>query len=147
MTHARETIRTAFVTALDGETDAGNKVFNSRVYPLNANSLPGLVVYTPQEQVTTDTIGYPRRQTRELQVVVEAYSKTVNEADKVIDDLGEQIEKAIAADPGLGGNVKDTMLAGVQVTLAADGDVPVAVGIFTYTVLYQVRENAPDNLI
>lgn len=47
MSHARTQIRQAVVALLNGNTEAGNRVFSSRVHPLDDAKLPALLVYSP----------------------------------------------------------------------------------------------------
>jgi hypothetical protein len=60
MTHARTQIRQAVVALLTGNTEAGNRVFSSRVHPLDDAKLPALLVFTPQETIGDRTMQRPR---------------------------------------------------------------------------------------
>ncbi|HJD59267.1 MAG TPA: hypothetical protein LFW20_01095 [Rickettsia endosymbiont of Omalisus fontisbellaquei] len=54
--HARTRIRQAFVELLQGKTLVGTKVYDSRLYTMEFTSLPGIIVFSPNEEVTTSTI-------------------------------------------------------------------------------------------
>ena len=56
MSHARTQIRNAVTTLLDGNTSVGNKVYESRVYPLNNPKLPAILVYTKEETLLEQSI-------------------------------------------------------------------------------------------
>ena len=110
MKHARTQIRNAVTALLKGNTTAGDNVFEARVYPLNDPKLPALLIYTKQETVGEQSMSRPRTQQRELFVTVEAYVKARGNVDEDTDTLAMEIEQLIAADPSLGGLVKDIAL-------------------------------------
>lgn len=146
MKHARTQIRNAVTTLLKGNTTAGNNVYEARVYPLNDPKLPALLIYTKQETVGEQSMSRPRTQQRELFVTVEAYVKARGNVDEDTDNLAMEIEQMIAADPTLGGLVKDTALDTTETQFSDDGEKPVAVAILTFSVLYTVKEHEPQTL-
>jgi hypothetical protein len=147
MSHARTQIRNAVTTLLKSNTTAGNNVFEARAYPLDDPNLPALLVYTKQETVGEQSMSRPRTQHRELLLTVEAYVKANSNADETIDTLALEIEQLIAADQTLGGLVKDTALDTTQMQFSDDGEKPISVMMITFSVLYAVKENAPQTFI
>lgn len=147
MKHARTQIRNAVTALLNGNTSAGNNVYEARVYPIDEPKLPALLVYTKQETVGEQSMSRPRTQQRELMVSVEAYVKARGNVDEATDTLAMEIEQLIAADPTLGGLVKDTALDTTDTQFSDDGEKPVAVAILTFSVLYVVKEHEPQTLI
>ena len=147
MSHARTQIRNAVTALLKGNTTAGNNVFEARVYPINEPKLPALLIYTKQETVGEQSMSRPRTQQRELMVSVEAYVKVRGNVDEATDTLALEVEQLIAADPSLGGLVKDTSLDTTETQFSDDGEKPIAVAVLTFSVLYTVKENAPQTLI
>lgn len=147
MKHARTQIRNAVTTLLKGNTTAGNNVYEARVYPINDPKLPALLVYTKQETVGEQSMSRPRTQQRELIVSVEAYVKARGNVDEETDTLAMEIEQLIAADPTIGGLVKDTALDTTETQFSDDGEKPVAVAILNFSVLYVVKEHEPETLI
>ena len=147
MTHARTQIRQAVLALLNGNTTAGSNVFEARVYPLNDPKLPALLVYTKQETVGEQSMSYPRTQHRELLLTIEAYVKARGNVDADTDALSLEVEQLIAADPTLGGLVKDTVLDTTDTQFSDDGEKPVAVAVLTYAILYTVKEDTPDTLV
>jgi len=147
MKHARTQIRNAVTALLKGNTTAGDNVFEARVYPLNDPKLPALLIYTKQETVGEQSMSRPRTQQRELMVTIEAYVKARGNVDEDTDTLAMEIEQLVATDPTLGGLVKDTALDTTETQFSDDGEKPVAVAILTFSVLYTVKENAPQTLI
>ena len=147
MKHARTQIRNAVTTLLKGNTTAGNNVYEARVYPINEPKLPALLVYTKQETVGEQSMSRPRTQQRELIVSVEAYVKARGNVDEETDTLAMEIEQLIAADPTIGGLVKDTALDTTETQFSDDGEKPVAVAILNFSALYVVKEHEPETLI
>lgn len=144
MSHARTQIRQAVVALLNGNTEAGNRVFSSRVHPLDDAKLPALLVYTPQENIGERSMQRPRTQQRQLQLAVEGYLKARGDIDAEADALALEVEQMIAADPTLAGLVKDISLESTATQLSGEGEKPVAVITLTFAVLYCVKENAPQ---
>jgi len=144
MSHARTQIRQAVVALLNGNTEAGNRVFSSRAHPLDDAKLPALLVYTPQENIGERSMQRPRTQQRQLQLAVEGYLKARGDIDAEADALALEVEQLIAADPTLAGLVKDISLESTATQLSGEGEKPVAVITLTFAVLYSVKENAPQ---
>lgn len=147
MKHVRTQIRNAVTALLKGNTTAGDNVYEARVYPLNDPKLPALLVYSKQETVGEQSMSRPRTQQRELMITVEAYVKARGNVDEDTDTLAMEIEQLIAADPSLGGLVKDTALDTTETQFSDDGEKPVAVAILTFSVLYTVKEHEPHTLV
>lgn len=146
MTHARTQIRQAVVTLLDGQTLAGSHVYGSRVHPLDEAKLPALLVYAREEEIQQATISYPRQLQRELLLVVEAYAQAKAGLEDALDTLARDIEQIMAADPSLGGLVKDSLLSSTAMQLSGDGDKPVGVATLNYRVAYVTSETEPEIL-
>ena len=147
MTHGRTQIRKAVVNMLSGQTAAGNRVYESRVYALDDPKLPALLVFTPQENMEHPSIQRPRTQIRQLQLMVEGYLKAGGDIDAEADSLALEVEQRIGADPTLGRLVKDAMLDLTTTRLSGEGEKPVAIVSLTFVILYSVKENAPQTLI
>ena len=145
--HARTQIRKAVVTLLKDNTSAGSNVFEARVYPINEPKLPALLVYTKQETVGEQSISRPRTHQRELMLTIEAYVKARGNVDELTDDLALEVEQLIATDPTLGGLVKDIVLDTTETQFLDEGERPIAVAVLTYSILYVVKENAPETVL
>ena len=147
MSHARTQIRQAVVALLTGNTEAGNRVFSSRVHPLDDAKLPALLVFTPSDDVEKPSMQRPRTQHRNLQLVIEGYVKARGDIDAEADALAQEVETIIGSNPTLGGLAKDAMLVSTTTQLSGEGEKPVAVVTLTFVVLYCVKENAHGTLI
>ena len=85
--HVRQQIREHVGTILSGLTSTGNRVYQSRVWPLNADTLPALLVYTTTESSDTDTMGPTLTLNRELVLIVEGYVRDITVYDDKIDTI------------------------------------------------------------
>lgn len=144
MTHARTKIRNAVTALLTGNTSAGSRVYEARVYALDDAKLPALLVYTKQETVGERSISRPRTQQRELLVTIEAYVKARGNVDEIADTLALEIEQQIGAAPTLGGLVKDISLSSTETQFSDDGEKPIAVTILTFSTAYAIKEHEPQ---
>jgi len=147
--HARTIIRKTIISLLKNSKPlnkiVGNNIFEARGYPID--NPPAILVYTPNEQVVDYSIGYPRSQTRQLTLVIEAYAKEHVDVDKTTDNLSLEIEELMATYPTLGNMVKDMNLNSTETRLSGDGDKPIAVATLTYHITYRTKENLPNKLI
>ena len=142
--HVRQQIREYFGTTLTGLTTTGSNVYESRVYTLQDNTLPALVIFTKEETSEPIVIGTDRVMSRELSVVVEAYCKATSNFDDTIDTISKEVEEAIAADRTLGGLAKDTYLESTEIEFNAEGEKPLGYVSMTFLTNYYVKETNPD---
>ena len=148
MTHSRTAIRRTVISLLKNshlKKTIGDRVYESRVHPIDTP--PAILVYTPQEQIVEYSIGFPRSQTRQLTLIVEAYAKENANIDTISDSLALEIEEVLARDQTLGGIVKDITLHSSETILSGEGDKPIAVTTLTYHITYRTKENKPNKLI
>jgi hypothetical protein len=142
--HVRQQIREYFGTALTGLTTTGSNVYESRVYTLQEDTLPSLVIYTKSEISEPIVIGTDRVMSRELSVVVEAYCKATSNFDDTIDTISKEVEEAIMADRTLGGLAKDTYVESTEIEYTGEGEQPVGYVTLTFLTNYYVQETNPD---
>ena len=142
--HVRQQVREYFGTTLTGLTTTGSNVYESRVYTLQENTLPSLVIYTKSETSEPIVIGTDRLMSRELLVLVEAYCKATSNFDDTIDTISKEVEEAIAADRTLGGLAKDTYLESTEIEFNAEGEKPLGYVSMTFLTNYYVQETNPD---
>ncbi len=149
MTHARTIIRKNIVSLLKNNSAlkrvVGDRVYESKVYPID--SVPSIIVYTPNEQVINYTIGFPRTQTRQLTLVIEIFAKENTSIDQTSDSLSLEVEDILGSDPTLGSMIKDLTLNSSETILSGEGDKPIAVTTLTYHLTYRTKENSPSKLI
>jgi len=102
MSHARQQIRDLFVSTLTGGTDAGARVYNSRIYPYS--TLPSINVTTPTEVIDDEVFG--GKQLRHLTVEVECLVKGNASYASDLDTIAAQVETLIGADVTLGNKLR-----------------------------------------
>jgi hypothetical protein len=142
--HVRQQIREYFGTTLTGLTTTGANVYESRVYTLQEDTLPSLVIYTKSETSEPIVIGTDRVMSRELSVVVEAYCKATSNFDDTIDTISKEVEEAVMADRTLGGLAKDTYVESTEIEYTGEGEQPVGYVTLTFLTNYYVQETNPD---
>ena len=142
--HVRRQIRERVATTLTGLATTGSKVFQSRVYPLTANNLPGLLVYTTSESSDPDVMGAQPQLERELNLVIEGYAQTTSNLDDVMDEIAKEIEVAMAADTTINALAKDSFLTDTEIQLTGEGEQPIGMVTMNFTVQYRTANNAPD---
>ena len=142
--HVRQQIREYFGTTLTGLTTTGSNVYESRVYTLQEDTLPSLVIYTKSESSEPIVIGVDRVMSRELTVVVEAYCKATSNFDDTIDTISKEVEEAIAADRTLDGLAKDCYLESTEIEFNGEGEKPLGYVSLTFLTNYYVKETNPD---
>nr|BAR35091.1 Phage minor tail protein U [uncultured Mediterranean phage uvMED] len=144
MAHARKAIRDNIKTTLSGLTTTGTNVYQSRVYPMAASRLPGILIYNKIEETEYRTVNSPRLQERVSTFNIEVYVKGTANFDDSLDQICLEIEEALSVDLTRGGNAEDTRITTFEADFNGDGDQPVAVALLTVEVRYQARENNPD---
>lgn len=142
--HVRQQIREQVGTTLTGLTTTGSNVFQSRVYPLAASNLPGLLIYTLVETSDLDAMGSSQDLMRNLSLAIEGYAKASANLDDTLDTIAKEVETALAADTKLNGLAKNCYLSGTEIQLNGDGDQPIGVVAMTFSVTYRTANNTPD---
>lgn len=147
MSHVRQQIREYVEGQLTGLTTTGSNVFASRVYPMVASKLPGLLVYTSSETSSETAFSKARHQTRVLSLVVEGFVKAKSNYDDDLDTISEEVEAALLDDPLFGGLSVNVELQSTDVDLSGDADQPVGTVRLTFAVTYRTETGQPDTAI
>ncbi|WP_040257289.1 hypothetical protein [Rickettsia hoogstraalii] len=121
--HARTRIRQTFVELLQGKTLVGTKVYDSRLYTMEFTSLPGIIVFSLNEEVATSTISPPHSQ----KIVVECYAKAAKDVNVTVNNIALEVEKLVTNSFVLKKLCKDCRLQSTDTSLNYDGNQPVAV--------------------
>lgn len=140
MPHVRQSIRDDIISTVTGLATTGARVYKSRVYPMDADKLPGLCVYTKDESSTVLSMGPNRTISHTLTIVIEAYVKALTGYDDSLDAIALQVENALMVDRKRDGLAKDTQITSFQADFSGQGDQPVATGIITVDVVYHTKE-------
>lgn len=147
MAHARKTVRDALTTAVTGLTTTGANVYQSRVYPIEAAGLPGLLVFAEADRVVDSTLNGNRTLYRQTTFVVEAHAKATSALDDTLDLICEEVEVALAADPTLGGVCTDLQIRDTELAYEPGGDQPHGTARMQWECAYFVKEQAPGSAL
>jgi len=140
MAHYRQQIRERVATTLTGLATTGSNVFQSRVYPIEENKLPCLLIYTKDETSEPLAMSPPRSIEKVLNLVVEAYVKTNNNFDDTIDTICKEVEEALYTDRLINNLAKDSFLTNTEINFNSDGDNPVGIVVMTFEIAYHHTE-------
>ena len=113
---------------------------------MESAGLPGLCIYTQNEEVSIDAMGATRTVGRDLELIVEGYA-TGSNLDDTLDQIGKEVETALAGDIGFNSLAVESSLTGVEINYSGDGEKQTGVIKHTYSVYYRNLENAPDSAI
>lgn len=148
--HLRQQIRVAAAAAVTGLATTGSNVFLSRYYPLAAEHLPALCVYTIAEQSERMNSGPVRHLQRELDLVIEAVAEANDDLDNTLDAIAKEIETALrtAAADDLNALIYDFVLRETRIGLQPDKTAKKPLGLcaMTFTVHYRTRESDPTTI-
>lgn len=143
--HVRRQIREAVGTVLTGLTTTGARVFQSRVYPLEAADLPGLLISTRNETTTLLEIGTNPLVERVLTLEVAAVAQATADLDDTLDGICKEVEIALAS-PGatLAALAKNIALVATDIELTGEAAQPTGRASMEYRITYYTHETAPD---
>ena len=132
-------------TTLTGLTTTGANVFQSRIRPVEAASLPCLLVHSRSETVEGASIHSPRPLNRTVTIEVAAVARATADLDDTLDGICKEVEIALAAVPSaLRTLCEDIVLQSTDIELSDDAEKPVGVARMSYQVNYFTMDNAPD---
>lgn len=145
--HVRTQIRNAVATTLTGLSTTGNRVFVSRVYPMERASLPGLIIMTMIDENDTSQGAIKTGNAiiwSKLQLMVKAFAKSTANVDNSLDQIENEVRKALLVDRTLGGLAKNINWLSTTVQLDAGGEQPVGMAEILFNIDYRINENTPD---
>lgn len=115
MAHVRTQIRNKLEELFAGLATTEFRVFQRRAYPLSLYDLPGLCIYSGEEEILTGEmegeIGVGTVQDRSYSVIVEAIASDSDDIDGVLDQISAEVETKLFTDPFLGNLVTDCTVA------------------------------------
>jgi hypothetical protein len=147
MSHIRKQIRDNVVTTLTGLTTTGTRVYKTRVYPIAANKLPGLAIYTRSEESESATLTRPRLRLRVLDLVVEGYAATNTNLDDELDKIAAEVEAKMALDVTRNNLAKDTELVSTEIDQAGEGETQAGVVRMVFRVQYHTLETNAETAV
>jgi hypothetical protein len=143
--HLRRQIREAVATAVTGLTTTGTRVFQSRVYPLEAADLPCLLVRTEGDTSEVQSIHAPSPLMRTLSVRIIAIARATSDLDDTLDEICRQVEVALAMPCSALSALAETIaLESTTIEMSGNAEQPTGSATLQYQVVYFAAENAPD---
>ena len=143
--HLRRQIRERVAPDLTGLSTTGSNVFQTRIFNLEKSKLPCLLIYTEEESVDIYSMASPRIVGRDLSLIVEGYASAKANVDDTLDQIGKEVETAMAGDIGINSLAMDSYLTDVSISYSGEGSKPTGTIRMTYLVQYRNLENAPDS--
>ena len=152
MSHFRRALRRALATRLvDAETLAGARIWPSRKANVWREGLPAACVYTESDSWAVDSSS-PREYRVTISLLVETYAETrydvaggaIITADDELDELAEQVRRAIELDPTFGGALSDLRIMRSELEVFADGERLLACERLNLEADYYCTEAGPD---
>lgn len=143
MPHVRQNIRAAIGDVLKGLATTGPRVYVSRLYLMRDVDLPGLRIYTNDEEVEYITFAPVPEQQRRLEVIIECCAKANNDLDEVLDTMCSEVEVKIANNQTLGG-AKHIVLRSSEIEMASDAEKPYGVARLKFECTYLTLHSVPD---
>lgn len=144
MSHVRQQVREAIVTALKTITALGNRVYPYRTIPHTI--LPDAIVYTIDDEVITD-YDANGKEIRDLTIVIAVRAKVTDDLDDVIDGLCVSVEKAMRTDDTFGGLIKNLDLQNTAIDMKGGAEKSVGLATLEYSALYRINRSNPEVVI
>jgi hypothetical protein len=110
--------------------------------------MPCALVYSESEAVEQATkASQPTIQKRTIETAVYAFARSSPLIENSLDDLSEQIEKAIFADPTLQGLVSSTFLQNTALHIDGEPNAPIGAARLSFISTVHTREGIPQTPI
>tara|TARA_Y100000401_G_scaffold100607_1_gene89553 strand:+ start:589 stop:1032 length:444 start_codon:yes stop_codon:yes gene_type:complete len=145
--HVRQSLRERIASNVTGLTTTGANVFQSRVYTLEPDDLPCLLVYSTSETSERATMATTDSLNRDLTVMVEGYARTASNLDDTLDTISAEVETAVASDPTCNALALDTFLQSTEIEYDAEGDQPIGSVRLSFSVHYQTKTTVPTTAL
>lgn len=143
MSHVRQQIREAAITALTGLTSTADRVHGTRLRALSADDLPALLITTADETIEPVGIDQPQWIERSLALRIIGLVKQTESLDNALDTIAAEVETVMGAAAPLGDLAEVVGLESIETELEAVLDKPVGVIVLNYRIRYTTAANAP----
>lgn len=142
--HVRNQIRNKIVELVTGLTTTADRVFASRLYPLQSEELPGLCVFTRAEEVDEEEGKLEQLQHRDVFIIVAGYDKVTAGLDDNLDTIAAEVETAVFADRFLSGLVMLLDIVSTEIELNVEQETPFGEILITFRARYFTVEGSPE---
>lgn len=139
MAHPRKAVRAALADRMRTAAPAGWEIEASRDRPVEIDEMPRLLLGVRREVSAPDGNCIPVRRDLSVEMTAHLAVSRASEVEDALDDASVWIEQAIAADPTLGGIVRDTVYRGAELEPVIGGERPAG----RITLSFDIRISAP----
>jgi hypothetical protein len=142
MTHIRQRIRDEIFSTVTGLSITGDNVFKSRIYPLDSETVPGLIVFTGNEDIDSEEGRVARVQNRNLEVIITGKDKLTSGLDDRLDAIAEEVETSV-----LSANyttIQTIDLLSIESDIEQGAEKPTGEITLTFSVHYLTRDGEPN---
>ena len=136
MAHNRKLIRHAVKDLLIDNTSAGPNVYPNRETNLWESELPAILIYTKDEPEAQPRAVNSQQYIRKLTLFIEIKTLATETVDDDLDDLAEEVESIIRANPNLNSTATSVQYKGTEIILDATSETEKGVAILTFEVQY-----------
>lgn len=144
MSHPRTKVRLAAHAALAGITEFSGHVYLARTRLWAPSELPGLTVYTHNEE-TGERANPLRVMDLKLQTDIVLRCPPGVDVDTEIDDLALVVERTLVADLALRAIILDLYLESTDIEIDGSGDQAIVTAQIVWSVTYQVDTEDLEN--
>lgn len=137
MSHPRTQVRLAAFAALQSLPEFSGHVYMTRTRRWAPSELPGLAIFTHDEEGGERAHPLQMRELR-LQTDIVLRCPPGVDVDQEIDDLALAVERALPSNLALMGKVLDLYCASTEIELDVEGDQPLVTASLVWAVTYQL---------
>ncbi len=145
--HVRQQLRTSVVTLLGGLTTTTDKVFDTRVSPLQDSELPGLLIGTEEDETEYLSAGTNPLIMWSIALSVAIAVKKTGTIERTIDEIEKEVLVKLATDHTIGGLAKGFTRESSSLALDGEGEKKVAIRTVIFNVQIATREATPDTAL
>ena len=107
--------------------------------PLENDDLPSLCIYTQDEEIEVGATGDPKFCHSTMILIADGYAQTSSNLDDQLEQIGIEVQVAMAGDIDINNLVKDSYLSSVDISYSGEGTSPIGIIRHNYSVLYPNR--------
>lgn len=144
MSHVRQQIRDAVITALTGLATTGARVYGSRLYALKDTDLPALLINTEDESIEAVGVDEPQWLIRSLLLTVRGVAQQTADLDDKLDTIAAEVETVLGANAPLGALANIVGLESIDTKMESKLEKPVGIIEMNYRITYTTAANAPQ---
>lgn len=146
MAHARQQIKAAIISAVNGLQTTGSNVFTPDDLPLDTSELPALVVTIKRDDNRDDLGDMGGTQYRELTFSIEAKEKNRVNLSEVLDAICLEVELALPLDPTLASMASDLVINSTDFE-DDEAEQPVGTAEMEWVLGYQIDPSDPETIL